>query len=93
MTPEQFSRLLEVLEKLANKSSYTITGASDWPILAVVGAIIVALIGAMWSDLRGTIKENKAEAKSDINLLWAAQRDCQEDCCPRGSSKVREAPR
>lgn len=93
MTPEQFSRLLEVLEKMASAKSYTITGASDWPILAVVGAIMIALIGAMWHDLRVSIQENKREAAADIDKLWAAQRDCQDDCCPRGATKLRETPR
>ncbi len=38
MTPDQISRLLDALERIASKShAYTITGAADWPILVVIG--------------------------------------------------------
>lgn len=79
MTPDQFQQLLLVLQKIADKP-YTLTGAADWPMLMALGAMISALIGAMWIDLRGQSKENKDEHRS----LWRAMSDCQEDCCPRG---------
>ena len=99
MTPDQIAKLLEVLERIASRQ-YTITGASDWPILAAVGGLLAVLIGLMWSDLRGSIKEyrtdwkselaaHKREGKEELDLLWTAMRDCQNDCCPRGSSSPR----
>ena len=82
MTTEQFAQLLTLLEKIASRQ-YTITGASDWPILLVIGGITFALIGAMWTDLRNNFREQKAEAKEERNLIWSALKDCQDDCCPR----------
>lgn len=82
MTPDQFTQLLTLLEKIASRQ-YTITGASDWPILLVIGGITLALIGAMWTDLRNNIKEQKTENKEERTLIWRAMKDCQDDCCPR----------
>jgi hypothetical protein len=93
MTTEHIQQLLLLLSKIADKP-YTITGAADWPILAVVGGILLAVIGAMWADLRAAMKEgreewrqqlNEVEAKNDRahDLVWEAMRDCQSDCCPR----------
>lgn len=79
MTPDQFQQLLLVLQKIADKP-YTLTGAADWPMLMALGAMISALIGAMWIDLRGNNKDNKDEH----GKLWKAMADCQDDCCPRG---------
>ena len=95
MTPEQLERIVHALEKLATKNQpYTITGAADWPILVALGFILVSLIGFMWRDLRGYIKDNrsdwkealtehKSESKKENDIIWAAMRDCQSDCCPR----------
>lgn len=96
MTPDQIAKLLEVLERIASRQ-YTLTGASDWPILMAVGGVLVALIGLMWSDLRSSIKEyrtdwkselavHKRESKEELDLVWSALRDCQNDCCPRGAA-------
>ena len=96
MTPEQIARLLNVLESIAARQ-YTITGASDWPILVVVGGVLGVLIGLMWSDLRTSIREyrtdwkqelanHKQEGKAELDLVWTALRDCQNDCCPRGAA-------
>lgn len=97
MTPEQIKMLLEVLNKIAvnlNRGDYTITGAADWPILLVLGGMILAMVAFMWRDLRSVLRESKEdwrdklhEHKSDneknFDLLWAAHRDCQSECCPR----------
>jgi len=93
---EQINHLLQLLEKIANHQ-YTITGAADWPILAAIGAILLALIAMMWSDLRSTIKDNRGEwqvsltkhevdVDRKLDLLWDAMRHCQGDCCPPRSS-------
>ena len=97
MNPEQTKQFLDVLEKIAaglsSQQQYAITGAVDWPILLVIGALLVAAIGAMWADLRATIKEHRgewynelqrhnAENTKDFDLVWNAIRDCKADCCP-----------
>jgi hypothetical protein len=86
MNPDQTRMLLEALDKIASAmqgQAYTITGASDWPILATVGGALVVVLGFMWRDLRSVIKEVKTEGRSGDDLIWAALRDCQNDCCPR----------
>lgn len=93
MTPEQFQKLLELIERLISKQ-YTITGAADWPIIVVLGGGLVALIVYMWIDLRSVVKDNRADWRSELaehkqanekefDLLWKAQHDCQSECCPR----------
>lgn len=93
MTQEQFEKIMAILIKLTDRQ-YAITAASDWPILVVVGGLLIAAIGIMWVDLRSTIKDGREEwreelkeAKSDNekghDLIWDAMRDCQKDCCPR----------
>jgi len=93
MTPEQFTQLLVLLEKLAGKQ-FTIAGAADRNILATVGGALVAVLAFMWIDLRSAIKEHrgewreelerhKAENEKDLKIVWDAHRDCQHECCPR----------
>lgn len=109
MTPEQIAKLLELMARIADRQ-YTITGASDWPILLAVGGLLCGLLGLMWSDLRGSLRDSrqewkeavaelKREEKIEHDILWAALRDCQDDCCPRGyharaiKDTMRKAPR
>ena len=91
MTPEQFAQLLKLLEKLTDKS-YTITGASDWPALVAVGGLLLLAVIAMWADLRSALKDSRCDwqrdlaAHKDDNIkamdnIWAAHRDCKDDCC------------
>lgn len=72
--------------------SYTITGAADWPIIVVLGGVVIALIGFMWVDLKATMKDNRNEWKVDLSketgLLWSESRairkemkECKEKCC------------
>ena len=93
MTAEQFSQLLSVLKQLADKQ-YTISGATDWPMLLAVGALLMAAVAAMWADLRSKLTEHRGMAvealqelktsnNEEHNKIWAAMRDCQDDCCPR----------
>jgi len=82
MTPEQFAQLLQALEKIATKP-YTLTGAADWPLLLVLGGMLIGVIGAMWHDLRSQLGEHKKDNEKDIDTLFEVQRRCQEECCPR----------
>jgi hypothetical protein len=93
MTSEQFAQLLQALEKLAVKP-YTITGASDWPMLLVIGgmmlAIISAMSGAFWHYVLMQLGEHKKENEKDIDTLFEVQRRCQDECCPRGNKTQRQ---
>ena len=91
MTPDQFNQLLALLAKLADKS-YTLTSAQDWPILATMAGLLIAVIGWMWVDLKATIREGRQEWKTELTTfktehavehqrIWDAHRDCQLDCC------------
>jgi len=75
----QFLKLLELLDKTAGKS-YTITGATDWPMLMAIGGIVIILVGVMWRDLRSmmsnaitalneSVQVYRKEARDDINTL------------------------
>jgi hypothetical protein len=92
MTPEQFNQLLELLEKMADRT-YTLTGAADYPILLALCSVFLALGAFMWVDLKNTIKENKSEWRDELDkhrednerghdLIWSAMKDCKADCCP-----------
>ena len=94
MSNDQFAQLLALLTKLADKT-YTLTGAQDWPILATMAGLLIAVIGWMWVDLKATIREGRAEWKTELTTyktehdkehdrIWQAHRDCQLDCCVRG---------
>lgn len=91
MTPDQFHQLLAALVKLAERP-YTLTSAADWPILATMAGLLIAVIGWMWIDLKNTIKEGRRESKDELgdfklehekehSRIWQAHRDCQIDCC------------
>lgn len=87
MTPDQIAQLLKLLEKIADRQ-FTITQASDWPILLFATGIGVAMIGFMWRDLgkkfdqhAGTLQEHKSDNLREHDKIWSAIRDCQDDCC------------
>lgn len=93
MDPYQFRVLVALLEKLLNRQ-FTLTSAADWPLLVVVGTALVGLIVFMWVDLRTIVKDNrqdamkeisdvKVHAEKEIDDLWRAMKDCQNECCPR----------
>ena len=96
MDPEQIDHLLRSIDKLATALSqsqpYTITGASDWPILLVIGGMLVAMIGFMWNDLRSTLKDDRSEWQKAVEAhkkenvksfddIWEEHRRCQDKCC------------
>ena len=100
MTPEQIQQLLQALREIAAQpKSYTLTGASDWPLLVVVGTALVALICFMWLDLRTQVRDGRGEwqradteletrIEKETALIWKAIKECQDDCCPRGKRGV-----
>lgn len=95
ITPAQFEQLIHALQSLAETpSTYTITGAADWPMLLVIGGLLLSAIAMMWADLRSKLSNNKSDIDKEISelkanntrshdLIWEAMRNCQEDCCPR----------
>lgn len=68
MTPDQFEKLLSVLERVSVKQPYTITGAADWPLLLVLGGLIVAVIAFMWRDLKAGYAADKAERQREFTM-------------------------
>ena len=98
MNPDQVQQLLASLAKIAGELSvrqqYTLTGAADWPILIVIGGILISLAAFMWVDLKSTIREHRGELREELTKhindderdhekIWKAFGDCQSDCCPR----------
>lgn len=88
LSASQFDQLLTVLKSLAPSNHYTITGAADWPMVIVLcgvfGSVIVGLICFMWHDLGRRFDGYEAANEKMHESLWNAQKDCQDDCCPRG---------
>lgn len=83
MDAEQINRLLDLLEQIAEKSTtYTLTGAADWPLLVFLCGILFALIGTMWWSILAAVKTNKEDTTRDIDNIWKGMRDCKNDCCP-----------
>ena len=92
MTPDQIAMLLKLLEKIADRP-FTITQATDWSMLAVLitvlGGILVVATGFFWRDvgkkfdkMENTLIVYRTEDIKMHDTLWAAMKDCQEDCCP-----------
>ena len=77
---DQLPQLIKALTKLAeglehsSLTKYTITGAADWPILLVVGGLVVGMISFMWVDLKSTFTEHKKDNKGELDLVWAELR-------------------
>lgn len=96
MTPDQFQQLLAVLMKIAEKPS-TITGMQDWPMLMVLfsmfGALLLVLAGGGLGYILSRMETDRKENREDHALIWQSQKDCQEDCCPKGIAAQREASR
>jgi len=102
MNEEQFAQLLDTLHTIADgiSQTYTLTGAADWPILAVMVGLMVVMVGFMWNDLKSAIKDSDTlikqelekevvERKEQDNHIWAAMRHCQEDCCLKERTETR----
>ena len=96
MDSVQFEKLIVSLTRVADgmRQPYTLTGASDWPMLVLFGGVLIAVVGFMWRDLRATIKDSAdghrvaldreaVEREKQDNLLWAeirAVRGEMKDC-------------
>ncbi len=79
MDPDQFIHLMKVFEKLADRQ-FSISQATDWPLLVVGGGLLISLTGFMWRDLRSTmiskletmsiaLKEYRDEARESLQRL------------------------
>ncbi len=79
MTDKRFESLINNLQNLVPATNnYTLTGATDWPILAVMAVAIVGLLVYIWQDLKGTIKEHRAEWKDDLEKEIAERKEQDE---------------
>lgn len=86
------AELTKALHPLAKPPVYTLTGASDWPLLMAMGGILLAVLGFMWVDLRNTFKDHVGKNEKDLQELWNQFRthekyveqefkECKEKCC------------
>ena len=91
---DQLPQLVDALNHLATSltassvTKYTLTGAQDWPILLVVGALVVGMLSFMWVDLKSAFKDHKSANTKEIDTLWNETRairlemkECKEKCC------------
>ena len=88
MEPDQFKELMVMLKLLASPD-FTITSAKDWPILLVLGSVLLGAIGAMWMDLKSSLKDNKREREKAIDDVWEEIRRCQEHCLMSKNGKLK----
>jgi len=107
MEAEATQHLIEAVDKLAgplNKiaavivapqppQSYTLTGASDWPLLVAVGGLLLMALVAIWADLKAALKdsrsaskdelrEHKADTTAKFDAVWTEIRACKAERCP-----------
>lgn len=89
MTQDQVLLLLKLLEKIADRQ-FTITQATDWPLIVVFASIMVSMVvffrqdlKRQFDDIKEIIKTTKNEDEKQHDLIWAEIRSCQEECCPR----------
>jgi hypothetical protein len=94
MTDSQFTIMIEILRKIADRQ-FTISGAADWPLLVALATIICAIIvgggSLFWRDVKSNIREVKDALekmsrcdKAARDELWEEIKACQDECCPRG---------
>lgn len=99
MDPDQFIQLMKVFEKLLNRQ-FSISQATDWPLLVVGGGLLTGLTGFMWRDLRSTmisrletmstaLKEYREEARASLERL-RKENDRDHDVLRAEIKEVRE---
>lgn len=108
MNQDQFRELIDIIKTISlslGDRHYTLTGASDWPILASMIGVLAAILVSIWLDFRGQFRDLRAvvmsfatkedlqreerERKEGDDHIWASIRECKEEC--HGS--LRERPR
>jgi len=76
----------EILKTLAtavadahDSQVYTLTGASDWPMLGAVGTLLLAAIyymwrenKAQWKDIKNIIRGNRIEGREEFGKITSA---------------------
>lgn len=62
---EQFTQLLAALKGMGPQQ-YTITGAADWPMLLVIGGMLVGAVAMMWADLRSKLSTHQTDLRAEL---------------------------
>lgn len=68
MSPDQVARMLDVLDKIAEGMShqqYTLTGASDWPLLVFLFGLGSTLVGVLFGIIVYNVKDLKTYIKDN----------------------------
>lgn len=68
---EAIKGLSEALTGMSTRT-YTLTGASDWPMFIFLFGVIGALISFMWFDLRSRMGETKKDCSDCKKAIWGA---------------------
>lgn len=69
---------------------YTLTSASDWPMVLILGGLLTAIIAGMWVDLKSTIRESRTEwrealrehvvtSDKETDKIWTAIKECNDN--------------
>ncbi len=68
MTDVQFLKLIEILGKITNglDRKYTITGAEDWEIIALMFTGLFIFGGIAWRNIVSVVKENKVDWRREL---------------------------
>lgn len=62
MSPEQIAQLLRLLERIADRP-FTITQATDWPMVYVFMGVFIAAMGLFWRDVGLKFADMKSALK------------------------------
>ena len=95
MLPAETHQIADALKLIAEKMQpqpYTLTGASDWPMLLAIGGMLGVAIWGMYRNILSAIAGNKEDSNKGLDLLWDEARDirkviheemkeCKEKCC------------
>lgn len=92
---------MAMMAPCAEAESYTLTNATDWPMMLQMvgllkymigglGLLVVGLGTAAWSDLRSGINAKCKTCSEGIQREHAALWDTLDTCCPREAANARD---